>query len=317
MPQLLVCNFPPLPEPALPARARPMAVPHLPPPPALLPRGMGQPKPPLFVPHFTLAPPNPAPPAPQPAAAGPQPLPETMRVTCSLQRHNNIRLLPPLTAVYKQFPFMFNQSVASGPLLVSDVYGLPFVRPGCRVPTWIKRCLTSGPSCGPARPGPGTIASSTLKLLLAVCLIQVLRDPPLHRLLSRPTFYLQDVFSPGPRLRRPPLSSAPTPPWVAPAILLTGSEAPRTDILQPVSRPPLLPLILASLRGAVASPARSSAHSIPPMILLENSWTRHPPLLLVADRAVLVHNLTLLPACHLAAARAVLALKQITSHTST
>jgi hypothetical protein len=31
MPQLLACNFPPLPEPALPAHARPMAVPHLPP----------------------------------------------------------------------------------------------------------------------------------------------------------------------------------------------------------------------------------------------------------------------------------------------
>ncbi len=62
-----------------------------------------------------------------------------MRVTRSLQRHNNIPLLPPLTAVYKQFPFMFNESVASGPSLVSDAYGLPLVRPGCRVPAWIKR----------------------------------------------------------------------------------------------------------------------------------------------------------------------------------
>ena len=34
---------------------------------------------------------------------------------------------------------MYNQSVASGPSLVSDIYGLPLVRPGCRVPTWIKR----------------------------------------------------------------------------------------------------------------------------------------------------------------------------------
>jgi hypothetical protein len=62
-----------------------------------------------------------------------------MRVIRSLQRHNNIPLLPPLTEVYKQFPFMYNQSVASGPSLVSDIYGLPLVRPGCRVPTWIKR----------------------------------------------------------------------------------------------------------------------------------------------------------------------------------
>jgi hypothetical protein len=80
----------------------------------------------------------PAPPAPQPAVAGPQPLPDNMSVTRSLQRHNNIPLLPPLTAVHKQFPFMYNQSVASGPSLVSDIYGLPLVRPGCRVPTWIK-----------------------------------------------------------------------------------------------------------------------------------------------------------------------------------
>jgi hypothetical protein len=62
MPQLLACNFPPLPEPALPARAQTMAVPHLPPPSAMPARAAGQPKPPLFVPHFTLAP---APQAPQ------------------------------------------------------------------------------------------------------------------------------------------------------------------------------------------------------------------------------------------------------------
>jgi hypothetical protein len=140
MPRLLVCNFPPLPLPSQPAQPQPAAAPRLPPPPALPARGMGQPRPPLFVPHFTLVPPAPAPPAPQPAAAGPQPLPDNMRVTRSLKRHNNIPLLSPLTAVYKQFPFMFNQSVASGPSLMSDIYGLPLVRPGCCVPTWIKRC---------------------------------------------------------------------------------------------------------------------------------------------------------------------------------
>jgi hypothetical protein len=105
--------------------------------------------------------------------------------------------------------------------------------------------------------------SSMLKLLLTVCLILVLPDPPVHRLLCRPTLHLQDVFSPGPRLRRPPLSSALRLPWMAPANLPTGSAAPWTAILRPVSVPPLLPLDLASLRGAVASPARSSAYSIP------------------------------------------------------
>jgi hypothetical protein len=151
--------------------------------------------------------------------------------------------------------------------------------------------------------------SSTLKLLLVVCLILLLRDPPSHRLQCRPTLLLPNVFSPGPRLRRPPLSSTPTPPWVAPSSLLTGSAAHRTAILQPVSRPPLLPLVLASLRGAVALPDKSSALSIPQTILLENSWTRRPLLLLVADRAVLVFNLALLPACRLAGAQADLALK--------
>jgi hypothetical protein len=97
---------------------------------------MGQPRPTLFVPHFALARPAPAPLARQPAAAGPQQLPDNMRVTRLLQRHNNI---PPLNAVYKQFQFMYNQSVASGPSLVSDIYGLPLVRPGCRVPSWMKR----------------------------------------------------------------------------------------------------------------------------------------------------------------------------------
>jgi hypothetical protein len=240
---------------------------------------MGQPRPSLFVPHFTLAPPAPAPPAPQPAAAGPQPLPDNMRVTRSLQRHNNIPLLPPLTGVYKQFPFMYNQSVASGSSLVSDIYGLPLVCPGCHVPTWIKRrrhylkklspavatlsspatpslpsttlpmmqigprpclrppsllqqtlchrarlhfllqrplsCLRSLLWSRPTRtvyhrfhcrtcrtPVGGCFSnafcSSTLKLLLVVCLILLLRDPPTHRLLHRPTLLVQDVFSPGP-----------------------------------------------------------------------------------------------------------------------
>jgi hypothetical protein len=72
--------------------------------------------------------------------------------------------------------------------------------------------------------------SSTLKLLLVVCLILLLRDPPSHRLLRRPTLLLRDVFSPGPRLRRPPLSPTPPSPWMAPSSLLIGSAAPRTAI---------------------------------------------------------------------------------------
>jgi hypothetical protein len=142
--------------------------------------------------------------------------------------------------------------------------------------------------------------SSTLKLLLVACLILLLRDPPSHRLLRRPTLLLRDVFAPGPRLRRPPLSPAPPSPWMAPSSLPIGSEAPRIATLRPVSLPPLLHLDLASLRGAVALPGKSSASSVPQTISLENSWTRHPSLLLAADRAALVHDLALLPACHLA-----------------
>jgi hypothetical protein len=145
--------------------------------------------------------------------------------------------------------------------------------------------------------------SSTLKLLLVVCLILLLRDPPSHRLLRRPTLLLRDVFSPGPRLCRPPLSPTPPSPWMAPSSLLIGSEAPRTAILRPVSPPPLFPLDLASLRGAVALPGKSSASSVPQTILLENSWTRRPSLLLAADRAVLIHNHALLPACRLTGAQ--------------
>jgi hypothetical protein len=151
--------------------------------------------------------------------------------------------------------------------------------------------------------------SSTLKLLLVVCLILLLRNPPSHRLLTHPTLLLQDVFSPGPRLRRPPLSPAPPSPWMAPSHLLIGSEAPRTAILRPVSIPPLLHLDLASLCGAVALPGKSSASSVPQTISLENSWIPCQLPLLAADRDALVRNLALLPACRLAGVRAVLALK--------
>jgi hypothetical protein len=44
------------------------------------------------------------------------------------------------------------------------------------------------------------------------------------------------------------------------------------------------------------------------MILLENTWTHHALLLLVMDRAILVRNHALLPACRLAGVLAVLAL---------
>ncbi len=139
-----------------------------------------------------------------------------------------------------------------------------------------------------------------------VCLILLLLDPPTHQLLTRPTLLLQDVFSPGPRHRRPPLSPTPLPLWMAPATLVIGSEANRTTILWSVALPPLLPLDLASLRGAVALPSRSSAFSTPPTISLENSWTRLLLLLLAGDLAILVHNLVLLRACCLAGVRAVL-----------
>jgi hypothetical protein len=245
---------------------------------------------------------------------------------------------------------MYHQSVASGPSLVSDIYGLPLVHPGCCIPSWIKRrcpymkklspaarnaLLTGDPffafdntaydaewisslppapvaaPAAPVPPGPvlppppaavalppvppvvppdqdrvpplqpphtphpvddsfpNVFGSSTLKLLLTVCLILALRDPPVHRLLCRPTLHLQDVFSLGPRLRSPPLSLAPMSPWMAPANLPTGFEAPRTAILQPVFIPPLLPLDLTSLRGAMALPARSSMYSILQMISLK------------------------------------------------
>jgi hypothetical protein len=143
MPRLLARNFPPFLLPAQPAHpppGPPVPVPPLPVP-ALPTQGMGQPRPTVFVPQFTLTLtlPDPIPPAPQPAAVGPQPLPDNMRVTRSLRHHNNIPLLPPLTAIYKQSPFMVNPSVASGPSLMSDIYGLLLVRPGFRTPPWIKR----------------------------------------------------------------------------------------------------------------------------------------------------------------------------------
>ncbi len=175
--------------------------------------------------------------------------------------------------------------------------------------TTCRRQTSQAPVLAPAGCFSNVFGSSTLKLLLVVCLILLLWDPPSHRLLRRPTLLLWDVFSPGPRLHRPPLSPTPPLPWMAPSSLLIGSEAPRTIILRPVSLPPLLPLGLASLRGAVALPGKSSASSVPQTISLENSWTRHPSLLLVADRAVLVHNLALLPACRLAGAQADLALE--------
>jgi hypothetical protein len=61
-----------------------------------------------------------------------------MRVTRALRHHNNIQLLPPLFAIYKQSPFTANQAVASGPSHVSDHFELPVVKPGFQTPAWIK-----------------------------------------------------------------------------------------------------------------------------------------------------------------------------------
>jgi hypothetical protein len=132
MPRLLAHNFPPFLLPAQPAQppAGPSApVPPLPAP-ALPTQGTGQPRPTVFVPQFMFTPPAPIP--------LPQPLPDNMRVTRSLRHHNNFPLLPPLTAIYKQSPFIVNPSVASGPSLVSDIYSLPLVCSGFRTPPWIK-----------------------------------------------------------------------------------------------------------------------------------------------------------------------------------
>jgi hypothetical protein len=110
-----------------------------PPPPALPAPGMGQP---ILVPQFVrqapVAPPPPVPPQPQPVPAGQPLIPDNMRLTRALWHHNNIQLLPPLSAIYKQSPFTANQAVASGPSLVADHFGLPVVKPGFRTPAWIK-----------------------------------------------------------------------------------------------------------------------------------------------------------------------------------
>ena len=116
----------------------------LPPPPTPPALGMGQP---LLVPQFfgqaPVAPPPPDPPQPQPVPAGQPPLPDNMRVTRPLRHQNNIQLLPPLSAIYKQLPFTVNPAVASGPSLVSDHFGLPIVKSGFQTPAWIKnrRCF--------------------------------------------------------------------------------------------------------------------------------------------------------------------------------
>jgi hypothetical protein len=112
-----------------------------PPPPALPVPGMGQP---IIVPQFIrqapAAPPPPVLPQPQPVPAGQPLIPDNMRVTRALRHHNNIQLLPPLSAIYKQSPFTANQAVASGPSLVSDHLGLPVVKPGSN------SCLDQKPS---------------------------------------------------------------------------------------------------------------------------------------------------------------------------
>jgi hypothetical protein len=104
-----------------------------PPPPALPAPGMGQP---ILVPQFVrqapVTPPPPVPPQPQPVPAGQPLIPDNMRVTRALWHHNNIQLLPPLSAIYKQSPLTANQAVASGPSLVSDHFRLPVVKPGFR-----------------------------------------------------------------------------------------------------------------------------------------------------------------------------------------
>ncbi len=123
---------------------------------------------------------------------------------------------------------------------------------------------------------------------------------------------LQDVFSLGPQLCRPPLLPTPPLPWMAPASLATGFEAPW--FISPrhvhVTRPPLLPLALASLHGSVALPDKSNRLST----LSQFCWRplQHGP----GSAAPRWQGLWwprlqphLLPACRLARVQAILALK--------
>jgi hypothetical protein len=93
----------PLPVP-LPANLPNPIVNIAPPPLTLAPPapGMGQP---ILVPQFVrqapVAPPPLVPPQPQPVPAGQPLIPDKMTVTRTLRHHNNIQLLPPLSAIYK------------------------------------------------------------------------------------------------------------------------------------------------------------------------------------------------------------------------
>jgi hypothetical protein len=110
-----------------------------------------------------------------------------------------------------------------------------------------------------------------LRLLLGICLIAALRDPQTHRPLNRPTQDLHHVFRAGPRLRVPPLSPAPPPPWALPHTS-TGSETRPSD---PRPRPRLAledhppPLPLGFPPGDATSPAVPAKPSTKP----EKLWT--------------------------------------------
>ena len=110
----------------------------LPPAPAPLPPVAAPPRPLMLVPQiFRADPPALPPPAAQPAV--PLPIPDTRRVTRALRVQQNLDLHPPLAKLDVQSPFYHHQSVAYGPSLVSDAFGLPIVRPGFKTPNWIKK----------------------------------------------------------------------------------------------------------------------------------------------------------------------------------
>ena len=85
---------------------------------------------------FTPAPPPAI--APRPATAGAPILSDSQRLTRSLRQATGATLHPPLAPVKASSPFIRHPGAILGPSVVCDAFGLPVVRPGFPVPSWIR-----------------------------------------------------------------------------------------------------------------------------------------------------------------------------------
>jgi len=75
--------------------------------------------------------------APTPSAA--DSIPPLRRITRSLTRSQGAALHPPLSAVHKLSPFYWHQAVSVGPPFLTDQFGLPLVKPGYKIPQWVRQ----------------------------------------------------------------------------------------------------------------------------------------------------------------------------------